>query len=109
MMTIYYENNNNTHTLKIIGHAGVIGNDGSPNYICSAASMLFYTLLTTLEIMEADGEVEIVNMVDIPGDALLIVKPFAGGWEKLKIVVDTIINGYETLSDRYPDNVDLRI
>lgn len=87
------------YTIDIEGHAGY---RPGMDIVCSAASVLGYTLINALSDIEAD-RVNVNTYED--GELHINIVPAEKDSEKVKIVIDTIMLGYELLAEQYPENV----
>ena len=90
------------HILIIKGHAGygVSGTD----IICAAVSILGYSLINELKVLEERGEAENVSFGE--GEGSLIIT-FVGDNEKLLTAYETILGGFMALEQDYPDYVNV--
>ena len=87
------------YTIDIDGHAGY--NPGM-DIVCSAASILGYTLANALKDIEADKK--IISMGE-DGEIHICIIPVRVTAEEARVIVNTIMLGYTLLADQYPDNV----
>ena len=95
-------------TVERTGYVLVV--DGHANYaepgqdiVCSAASILVYTLIDTLEQYKTNGIVKDYKAKSKNGRAIITCRP--GGGDKAKITYGTIMNGFRLLAEYYPGNV----
>lgn len=92
-------------TLHIEGHAGYA--ERGKDIICSASSILMYTLEETLDRYEKLGMCK-VNKTYYPGYVHLNAEPI-GASDGVVLEAFNIINrGYEILECQYPDYVSLK-
>lgn len=100
MITVTYRKKYNM--LHIEGHAysGEAGHD----LVCSAASILAYTLAANLENAKACGYVKEVHLDMKPGDAVVRCTPAKKYQNTVELVIQTILTGFSLLArdyDRY--------
>ena len=92
--------------LKVEGHAGadVKGKD----IICSAVSMLFYTLADSLNKSEEMLKKHpIIEMED--GNGHIKCRPKKEYQGNITLIYWTILNGYQLLADEYKEYVTLKV
>lgn len=89
--------------LKMSGHA----NSAEPgrDIICSAASILAYTLAQNVEFLEKGGVAKDVNVILEDGNALVSCREVEEK-ETLLCVYDTVTTGFMLLSNTYPECVE---
>lgn len=88
--------------LKMKGHANA-GKQGE-DIICSAASMLVYTLAQNIKFLEQAGVAKDVSVILEEGNALVSCEPTDEA-DTLLCVFDSITTGFLLLSENYPDHV----
>ena len=92
--------------LKLSGHA-MAGEKGQ-DIICSAASVLAYTLAQSMEFMYEEGELQKrPHIVLNDGDALVVAKPKTANYNKCLHAFFIIQVGFLLLARSYPKNVEL--
>ena len=94
--------NPNTWELKVEGHAshGKKGKD----IVCSAISILFYTLGDSLmQYMDAMEESPVVK--DDDGEGYIICKPKEEYEANVSLIYWTVLNGIQLVAEQYPNNV----
>lgn len=98
--------NPNTFTLDIKGHAehGKKGED----IVCSAISILFYTLAESLNNCKDMLQEDIV-FSDEDGNGHLSCKPKAEYEANVSLIYWTILTGLELVSENYKKNVKLKV
>ena len=102
-MTIVNVNrNNHRYDITIGGHAGF--NPGF-DIVCSAASMLTFTLMQALKNEFDAGYMKKFEMRHASGDVHIFAVPVRECRERVEIIVDTVMLGFEMLADQYPANV----
>ncbi len=104
MTTARFNRKGGGYDITITGHA-----DFNPglDIVCSAVSMLSYTLMQCLKDAEDNGCLTECSINTKSGDVYISVKPEQFYRKLLENTVDTIITGFELLADKYPDNVKL--
>lgn len=100
MTIITCENDRGKYTINIEGHS--MYNPGN-DIVCSACSILTYTLLNSL----ADITTERLNITENEDGFNIVVKGIRESIETVKVIVDTIMSGYELLEEQYPANVNV--
>ena len=89
------------YKIDIEGHAGY--NPGL-DIVCSAASVLGYTLANALMDIEADKK----NIqISENGEVHIFIVPIKQRSEEVRIIINTIMMGYELIADQYPENISL--
>lgn len=104
MTTARFNRKGGGYDITITGHA-----DFNPglDIVCSAVSVLSYTLMQCLKDAEDKGCLTECSINTKSGDVYISVKPEQFYRKLLENTVDTIITGFELLADKYPDNVKL--
>lgn len=109
MTTIEYTSDDNKVSIIIDGHADY--NPGGEDIVCSALSILTCTLMNAL--LDLEDRCIIFNYghtdTDDAGHAEIRYQYLDCDLKEVSSVVDTILLGYELLSNTYPDNVQLKI
>ena len=97
-----------TIILKVEGHAGM--DDKGHDIVCSAASILTYTIAQYLQYIYKRGGLQKKPRIDIKdGDALIIAKPkkeYEGEVLNAFFVAEV---GYSLLAQNYPQYVELEM
>lgn len=103
MTNINVEKEGDRHILHIEGHAGygTCGND----IVCAAVSILGYTWLNELLIMEEREQVKNVSYEEDNGKLFI---EFSGGDKAVNTAYETILTGFETLKQNFPENIYLK-
>lgn len=99
-----------THKIVMEGHADYA--EKGKDIVCSAASILLYTLADTLSKYKAIlWEKPKIHIDDENGNikALLQCVPKPEYKGNIDIVYQTVLNGLQLLAEGYPDNVQLKI
>ena len=94
--------NPSTYELKVEGHAD-FGKKGE-DIVCSAVSILFYTLAESLcESQEMLIEHPVIDMED--GNGLISCRPKKEYEGNIARSYWTILNGFQLIAQEYPENV----
>jgi len=94
--------NPDEHEVILSGHAGV--EERGKDIVCSAVSILFYTLCEGITKLKYCLEEEpVISMAD--GDGKVSCKPTESGRASIEMVYWSILNGFELLAESYPDAV----
>lgn len=95
------------HRLTVKGHAY----SGEPGHdlICSACSILTYTLAANVSNMEQYGQVGNITTSLNLGDAEVSCKPNSRFESVVTMAFDTVCAGYELLANDYPNNITYEI
>lgn len=101
MIKINYDREN--LVLKMRGHANLA--EPGKDIICSAASILAYTLAQNVKYLEKGGVAKDVNVILEEGNALISCRPVEEK-ETLLCVYDTVTTGFMLLSATYPGYVE---
>ncbi len=94
--------------LKVKGHAqsGESGHD----LVCAAASILVYTLASSVAQMSADKKRVRRPVIDIrEGDTTIACSPVHGMQAVTTLVFDTVCAGYDILQQKYPQNISYQV
>lgn len=103
-----HEEEAGTIALKVVGHAGqdVKGHD----IVCSAASILSYTIAQYLKYVEKQGGLKEEPQIDFKdGNALIVAKPteeYMGEVLNAYFVAEV---GYSLLAQNYPQYVEVKL
>lgn len=103
MTNITVEKKGDRHILHIEGHAGY-GTHGN-DIVCAAVSILGYTWLNELLIMEERKQVKNVSYEEDNGKLLI---EFSGGDNTVNTAYETILTGFEALQQNYSENITLK-
>ena len=107
MTTAKFSESDNKFSAHIEGHAGY--SHCGPDIVCSACSILAYTMLQS--ILSTGGEcIKELSYGDDPDNGtfmLDIVAPSEGEAEKIRTIYKVIASGFALLADQYPQNVNL--
>lgn len=95
-------------TLKIKGHAG--HDEFGKDIVCSASSILAYTLAQTLEDMYLADMLRKKPQIDLKsGDATIVCSPKKKSYMKAIQCYKVVQNGFRLLALNYPQYVALRV
>lgn len=105
MTKVFYREYYDRYLLIIEGHASYKekGND----IVCSAVSILVYTLLNMLKDEESDKRLKLKREIVRDGYFCVEVEPFDFSKNRTKGIIDTTIMGLALLNQDYPENVKL--
>jgi uncharacterized protein YsxB (DUF464 family) len=96
MTNIRCDNDREEYTIDIEGHADFNpGND----IVCSAASILAYTLENALA-NKAESQLTVINDTD-NGEIHIKVKSTRDNIRDIRTIITTIMTGYELLEEQY--------
>jgi uncharacterized protein YsxB (DUF464 family) len=100
MVKIRYNESGNNRNLRVIGHAtSPQTEDGA--IICSACSMVTYTIAQNVYDMASAGLVSINNIRLESGNAEIDFNVKHGHEATVDIVINAIFRGYELLANQY--------
>lgn len=105
MTKVFYREYYDRYLLIVEGHASYKekGND----IVCSAVSILVYTLLNMLKDEESDKRLKLKREIVRDGYFCVEVEPFDFSKNRTKGIIDTTIMGLALLNQDYPENVKL--
>ena len=104
MTTINCNQINDRYVIEITGHAGYKpGND----IVCSAVSMLSYTLMECLE--QNNSCLMHSNISADNGEVFVDVEPYTEYRDKIDAIIETVMTGYRMLAETYPENVEVNM
>lgn len=95
-----------TMTVKVTGHAGQA--EKGQDIVCSAVSILFYTLAQAVLISRDALEDEPLIITD-DGDGLVSCKPKKEYEGTIQRTYWTILTGFDLLADEYKDYVSFTV
>lgn len=98
MITVKYDAEN--YTLEVEGHAGY--EEPGKDIVCSAASILAYTLAQNLMFEEEDGNVQDLCTFLEQGNAKISCRPAEGKEEEISCIFSVIRTGFLLLGTNYP-------
>lgn len=97
MIGITLEQNENKFRLQMTGHAGY--DQPGRDIVCSAASMLLYTLIENLRAEKITGWIE-------EGDVMLEYK--CGIFSEERLALNAIAKGFRLLAKQHPEYVGIK-
>ena len=103
MTRVFYREYYDRYLLIVEGHSG-FGEKGK-DIVCSAVSILVYTLLNMLKDEESDNHLKLRREVINDGYFCVEVEPFDFSKQKITGLIETIIMGFSLLNEAYPENV----
>ena len=107
MIRVTFAHENGTVILKVEGHAGQ--DDSGHDIVCSAASILAYTLAQTMRYIEEQQGFETNPVIHLSeGKATILVKPKEEYEGEVLQTFFTIEVGYSLLAQNYPQYVELK-
>lgn len=95
-------------TLKVTGHAGAA--EQGKDIICSAASILTYTLAQAISFMHSEGKLQKkpnIRFTEDKGDAVITAKPKDDWYGEALHCFFIAQVGFHLLSHNYPQYVEL--
>ena len=95
------------YSIKAKGHADY--DEKGKDIVCSAVSILFYTLAQTLIEYEAILDKEPDIDIKQSGEMSISCKPKDGFEGNINLIFFTILNGLQLLADGYKDNISLTV
>lgn len=95
------------HRVTVKGHA--YSGEAGKDLICSACSILTYTLASNVSNMEQYGQVRNMTTDLKPGDAEISCKPHSRFDAVITMIFDSICAGFELLANDYPENITYEI
>ena len=92
--------------LKVEGHAGQA--EPGQDIVCSAASILAYTLAQEIKFRHKDGHLEGEPTIVLEdGDATISCKVKKELEQDMRVVFDTIMSGFELIEHNYPQYLEI--
>lgn len=108
MIDITFIADDETISLKIKGHAGQ--NDFGKDIVCSASSILAYTIAQTVEDMYLADMLRKKPQIDLEsGDATIVCSPKKKSYMKAIQSFMVVQNGFRLLALNYPQYVALKM
>ncbi|MPN05392.1 hypothetical protein SDC9_152642 [bioreactor metagenome] len=110
MTQVWFKQKGDYFSVKVEGHScytparGVVP-DG--DIVCSACSILAFTLLQCILTEEADGGLYAFESSNGDGRFSAEFRCVERKIDKIRTIFDTIISGYRLLHDSYPQNVEI--
>ena len=107
MTSVAYEQEGDVFRLAVLGHAGY-AEDGGPDIVCSAVSMLCCTVVRCMEEARECEDLVHLELVVKSGEVRVECEAALGCRERLEEVFRVILVGFGLLQEKYPGVVDLR-
>lgn len=105
MTKVFYREYYDRYLIVVEGHASF--NEKGSDIVCSAVSILVYSLLNMLKDEESDKRLILRREVVRDGYFCVEVEPLDFSKKRTKGIIDTVIMGLSLLNQEYPDNVKL--
>lgn len=105
MIEVVYHRKYSRLTVKGHAYSGEQGHD----LVCSAASMLAYTLAVNVANLTDNGHARDPVIKLEPGDAEISCKPNTRFKSASALVFESVCVGFEVLAHDYPDNISYEI
>ena len=105
MIKVVYHRKDNRLTIEGHARSGEMGHD----LVCSAASILAYTLAANVASMEEAGLLVDMSINMTPGDAEIMCNPNSSFKSTTTLTFDSICAGFNLLAHDYPDNISYEI
>ena len=105
MTTVFYREYYDKYLLIVEGHASF--SEKGKDIVCSAVSILVYTLLNMLKDEESDKRLKLKREIVRDGYFCVEIEPFDFSKNRTKGIIDTVVMGLALLNQEYPDNVKL--
>lgn len=101
MISVVFDRNKYKLTLEGHAYSGEAGHD----LVCSAASILAYTLASNIEYIAECGQAKEPMAELKEGSATICCMPQKGYASIVALVFETICAGYSLLANNYPENL----
>lgn len=102
MITVKYDRKRLTVTAR--GHA--MSAEKGHDLVCSAASILLYTLASdVMDLTACSRDYRRPRVKLKEGDAEISISPVHGGGSVARLIFDSVCKGFELLQKDYPENV----
>lgn len=105
MTKVYYREYYDKYLLTVEGHSNF--NEKGKDIVCSAVSILVYTLLNMLKDEESDKHLILRREVVRDGYFCVEIEPFDFSKQRTKGIIDTVVMGFSLLNEEYPGFVKL--
>ena len=105
MINVVYDRKNFTVTVK--GHAA--SGEAGRDIICSAVSILVYTLEANVKAMKHNGQAKRATSKLESGNAVIKCKPCRSLESVVRVSFNSVCAGFELLSKAYPDFVNYEL
>lgn len=95
-----------SYNMRLSGHAGAA--QKGQDIVCSAASILAYTVAQVAKLMHERGFLECEPLIELgDGDATISMRPTAEGQAEVQHTLFVARTGYSLLAHNYPQYVEL--
>lgn len=101
MTKLILKNEDGRFLLKVQNH--------TKSDVCTAISILLYTLAENIIKAERNGRIEDFNYRLQSGDAYLNIKPKPNFKEDIETMIDIVKTGFELLEAQYPECISLSV
>lgn len=105
MTKVFYREYYDRYLLIVEGHSGF--SEKGKDIVCSAVSILIYTLLNMLKDEECDKHLKLRREIINDGYFCVEIEPFDFSKDRTRGIIDTMIMGLSLLNEEYPENVKL--
>ena len=105
MIEAVYNRKYNRLTVKGHAYSGEPGHD----LVCSAASMLAYTLAVNVAGLSDKGQATEPMIKLEPGDTEIACRPRARSKSTVALVFNSVCVGFEILAHDYPENISYEV
>ncbi len=105
MTKVYYREYYDRFLIIVDGHSGF--NEKGKDIVCSAVSILVFTLLNALKNEESDKHLVFRREIVHDGYFCVEVEPFDFSRKRIEGIIETVILGLVLLNEEYPENVKL--
>ena len=105
MISVIYHRDLNRVTVEGHAQSGEAGHD----LVCAAATILAYTVASSIENMVAAGHIKDHHIEFKEGYALVYCKAPNKFKSTITLMFDTVCAGFELLAKNYPENISYKI
>lgn len=105
MTKVYYREYYDRFLIIVDGHSEF--NEKGKDIVCSAVSILVFTLLNALKNEECDKRLIFRREIVHDGYFCVEVEPFDFSRKRIEGIIETVILGLVLLNEEYPENVKL--
>lgn len=105
MITVIYERNINSVTVKGHANGGAHGHD----LVCASASILIYTIAAFANNAKKAKHAHKYQVKLVEGDSIVSIKPKRRYKAAITLVFDSICGGFELLAKTFPENISYEI
>ena len=104
MTRAVFERREGGYEISVTGHADYAG-DGK-DIVCAACSALAWVFVRLFRSFEERDKCTLLREVVEPGEVRLTVYPAPGARSEIKLLVETLRDGYRELAEQYPGHVE---